>query len=47
MSALFENPMGLMGFEFVEFASPTPNLLESVFESIERDQLRRGSLQAA
>lgn len=32
MSDLFENPMGLMGFEFVEFASPTPNLLEPVFE---------------
>ncbi len=31
MADLFENPMGLMGFEFVEFASPTPNLLESVF----------------
>jgi 4-hydroxyphenylpyruvate dioxygenase len=31
MSDLFENPMGLMGFEFVEFASPTPNLLEPVF----------------
>jgi 4-hydroxyphenylpyruvate dioxygenase len=24
--------MGLMGFEFVEFASPTPNVLEPVFE---------------
>jgi 4-hydroxyphenylpyruvate dioxygenase len=32
MTDLFENPMGLMGFEFVEFASPTPNLLEPVFE---------------
>ena len=31
MSDLFENPMGLTGFEFVEFASPTPNLLEPVF----------------
>ena len=27
-----DNPMGLMGFEFVEFASPTPGLLEPVFE---------------
>ncbi|MBS1191260.1 MAG: hppD [Rhodocyclaceae bacterium] len=26
------NPMGLAGFEFVEFASPTPNVLEPVFE---------------
>ena len=24
MQDLFDNPMGLMGFEFVEFASPTP-----------------------
>lgn len=32
MTDLFENPMGLMGFEFVEFASPTPNVLEPVFE---------------
>jgi 4-hydroxyphenylpyruvate dioxygenase len=29
---LYENPMGLMGFEFIEFASPTPNTLEPVFE---------------
>jgi 4-hydroxyphenylpyruvate dioxygenase len=32
MSDLFENPMGLTGFEFVEFASPSPNVLEPVFE---------------
>ena len=32
MVDLFENPMGLMGFEFVEFASPTPDVLEPVFE---------------
>ena len=32
MSDLFDNPMGLMGFEFVEFASPTPGVLEPVFE---------------
>lgn len=32
MTDLYENPMGLMGFEFVEFASPTPGLLEPVFE---------------
>ena len=31
---LFDNPMGLMGFEFVEFASPTPNVLEPLFESM-------------
>ena len=34
MSDQFENPMGLMGFEFVEFASPTPNVLEPVFETM-------------
>ena len=34
MSDLFDNPMGLMGFEFVEFASPQPNVLEPVFESM-------------
>ncbi|MEI7297439.1 4-hydroxyphenylpyruvate dioxygenase [Paraburkholderia tropica] len=34
MTDLFENPMGLMGFEFVEFASPTPNTLEPVFEKL-------------
>ena len=28
------NPMGLMGFEFVEFASPTPGLLEPLFEKM-------------
>ncbi|MDP1620452.1 MAG: 4-hydroxyphenylpyruvate dioxygenase [Hylemonella sp.] len=34
MSDLFENPMGLMGFEFVEFASPVPNVLEPLFEKM-------------
>jgi len=34
MSDLFENPMGLMGFEFVEFASPNPNTLEPLFEKL-------------
>jgi 4-hydroxyphenylpyruvate dioxygenase len=34
MADLFENPMGLMGFEFVEFASPTPDVLEPVFEML-------------
>ncbi len=32
MSDLFDNPMGLMGFEFIEFASPTPNVLKPLFE---------------
>ncbi|QHJ00458.1 4-hydroxyphenylpyruvate dioxygenase [Xylophilus rhododendri] len=32
MADLFDNPMGLMGFEFVEFASPTPGVLEPILE---------------
>ncbi|MCJ7592701.1 MAG: VOC family protein, partial [Woeseiaceae bacterium] len=31
MADLFENPMGLDGFEFVEFASPDPSILEAAF----------------
>ena len=42
MADLFENPMGLMGFEFVEFASPTPNFLEPAFERLV-DQHRHGN----
>ena len=34
MADLYENPMGLMGFEFVEFASPEPNTLEPEFEKL-------------
>ncbi len=34
MSDLYDNPMGLMGFEFVEFASPKPGVLEPVFEKM-------------
>jgi 4-hydroxyphenylpyruvate dioxygenase len=34
MPDLYENPLGLMGFEFVEFASPMPNVLEPVFEAM-------------
>ena len=34
MPDLFDNPMGLQGFEFVEFASPTPNVLEPLFEKL-------------
>ena len=34
MTDLFENPMGLMGFEFVEFASPTPGVLEPLMEQL-------------
>jgi 4-hydroxyphenylpyruvate dioxygenase len=32
MADLYENPIGLNGFEFVEFASPTPGVLEPVFD---------------
>jgi 4-hydroxyphenylpyruvate dioxygenase len=34
MADLYDNPMGLMGFEFVEFASPIPNQLETLFEKM-------------
>ncbi len=34
MADLFENPLGLDGFEFVEFASPEPGLLEKVFAQL-------------
>lgn len=32
MTDLFENPMGLDGFEFVEFASPKAGVLEPIFD---------------
>ncbi|MBU6441928.1 MAG: 4-hydroxyphenylpyruvate dioxygenase [Betaproteobacteria bacterium] len=34
MPDLFDNPMGLCGFEFVEFASPTPGVLEPLFQNM-------------
>jgi len=34
MSDLFDNPMGLDGFEFVEFASPEPGVLEPIFDML-------------
>jgi 4-hydroxyphenylpyruvate dioxygenase len=34
MTDLYENPMGLNGFEFVEFASPEPGVLEPVFKML-------------
>ena len=34
MADLYENPMGLMGFEFVEFASPETNTIEPLFEQL-------------
>lgn len=34
MADLFENPMGLNGFEFLEFSSPTEGFLEPIFEKM-------------
>lgn len=34
MADIFDNPMGLMGFEFIELASPTPGVLEPVFQML-------------
>ncbi len=34
MADLFENPMGLDGFEFIEFCAPERGVLEDVFKSI-------------
>jgi 4-hydroxyphenylpyruvate dioxygenase len=34
MPDLFDNPMGLAGFEFVEFASPLSGVLEPLFEKM-------------
>lgn len=34
MTDLFDNPMGLQGFEFIEFSSPEPNFLEPLFEKL-------------
>ena len=34
MTDLFENPLGLDGFEFVEWASPTAGVLEPIFEKM-------------
>ncbi|MFT5110731.1 MAG: 4-hydroxyphenylpyruvate dioxygenase [Parasphingorhabdus sp.] len=34
MTDIFENPMGLQGFEFVEFASPKENILQDLFTSL-------------
>ena len=32
MADIYENPMGLMGFEFIEFAAPVPGTLEPIFQ---------------
>ena len=34
MTDLFDNPMGLCGFEFVEFASPVAGVLEPIFQKM-------------
>ncbi|MEY2891286.1 MAG: hypothetical protein RJA98_1194 [Pseudomonadota bacterium] len=34
MADLYDNPMGLCGFEFVEFAAPTPGVLEPLLEQL-------------
>ena len=34
VSEMADNPMGLCGFEFIEFASPTPGSIEPVFEQL-------------
>ncbi|VUD47499.1 4-hydroxyphenylpyruvate dioxygenase [Thalassocella blandensis] len=34
MADLFDNPMGLEGFEFVEFSAPDKGILEPVFEKL-------------
>lgn len=43
MSDLFENPMGLMGFEFVEFASPVAGVLEPIFARLGFSEVARHS----
>ncbi|MDH0646153.1 4-hydroxyphenylpyruvate dioxygenase [Pseudomonas sp. GD03858] len=34
MADIFDNPMGLEGFEFIELASPAPGVLEPVFQML-------------
>jgi 4-hydroxyphenylpyruvate dioxygenase len=41
MADLFENPMGLCGFEFVEFAAPTAGVVEPLFERMGFTQVAR------
>ena len=46
MSDLFENPMGLCGFDFVEFTAPNEGVLEPVLASMgfTRDTTRHSTL---
>lgn len=41
MADLFDNPLGLMGFEFIEFASPTAGVLEAVFARLGFSEIAR------
>jgi 4-hydroxyphenylpyruvate dioxygenase len=41
MPDLFENPLGLLGFEFVEFASPIPGVLEPALEKLGFSEVAR------
>jgi 4-hydroxyphenylpyruvate dioxygenase len=41
MTDLFDNPIGLDGFEFVEFSAPEKGLLEPVFEAMGFTQVAR------
>ena len=41
MTDLFDNPMGLMGFEFVEFAAPTAGVLEPLFQTMGFERVAR------
>jgi len=34
MADLFENPIGLDGFEFLEFTAPKKGILEPIFEAM-------------
>ena len=41
MADLFENPMGLDGFEFVEFAAPDASVLETAFDLLGFSEVAR------
>jgi 4-hydroxyphenylpyruvate dioxygenase len=41
MADLFDNPMGLDGFEFVEFAAPDPSVLEDAFRLLGFSEVAR------
>jgi 4-hydroxyphenylpyruvate dioxygenase len=41
MADLFDNPVGLAGFEFIEFSAPVKGLLEPVFETMGFSRIAR------